>query len=80
MHFVEQGNGITFVPELVIDTLSPDRRELVRSFALPRPTRCITLIHHQEYVRHALVERLGEVVRASVPKEMLRLRPGQDLV
>lgn len=80
MHFVEQGNGITFVPELVIDTLSPDRRELVRSFALPRPTRCITLIHHQEYVRHVLVERLGEVVRASVPKEMLRLRPGQDLV
>ena len=80
MHFVEQGNGVTFVPELASKTLSAEQSELIRPFALPRPARCITLVHHRDYVRHAVVDRLSEVICQAVPKEMLRLRPGQDLV
>ena len=80
MHFVEQGNGVTFVPELAAKTLSAEQSELIRPFALPRPARCITLVHHRDYVRHAVVDRLSEVICQAVPKEMLRLRPGQDLV
>ncbi len=80
MHFVEQGNGVTFVPELAVKTLSPERRAFVRPFALPRPARCVTLVHHRDYVRHAVIERLTEVIQRAVPAEMLRLRTGQDLV
>lgn len=80
MHFVEQGNGVTFVPELAVKTLTPERRAFVRPFALPRPARCVTLVHHRDYVRHAVIERLTEVIQRAVPAEMLRLRTGQDLV
>jgi len=80
MHFVEQGNGVTFVPELATKTLSAEQSELIRPFALPRPARCVTLVHHRDYVRHTVVDRLSEVICQAVPKEMLRLRPGQDLV
>ena len=68
MHFVEQGNGVTFVPELAVKTLSAEQSELIRPFALPRPARCITLVHHRDYVRHAVVDRLSEVICQAVPK------------
>ena len=71
---------MTFVPELAVKTLSPERRAFVRPFALPRPARCVTLVHHRDYVRHAVIERLTEVIQRAVPAEMLRLRTGQDLV
>ena len=80
MHFVEQGNGVTFVPELAVKAFTPEQRAFVRPFALPRPARCVTLVHHRDYVRHALIERLSDVIQHAVPAEMLRLRTGQDLV
>lgn len=80
MHFVEGGNGVTFLPELAVEQLDEQHRSLVRPFALPRPTRGINLVTHHEYVRHALIEAVARVITASVPKRMLHLQPGQDLV
>ena len=80
MHFVEQGQGVTFIPELAVEQLDAARRELVRSFALPRPTRGVTLVTHREFVRHRLVSAIEGIITRSVPQAMLRLRSGQDLV
>ena len=38
MRMVEGGKGITFVPELAVSQLSNEQKELVRPFAIPRPT------------------------------------------
>jgi len=80
MHFVEQGNGVTFIPELAVEQLEARLRELVRPFALPRPTRGVNLVTHREYVRTALIEAMIAAITSSVPKRMLHLQPGQDLV
>lgn len=80
MHFVEQGQGVTFLPELAVEQLDASRRDLVRSFALPRPTRGVSLVTHRSFVRHRLVEALQQIIRAAVPQAMLTLKPDQDLV
>jgi len=80
MHFVEQGNGVTFVPELAVEQLEAQHRELVRPFALPRPTRGVNLVTHQEYVRTALIDAVVAIITSSVPRRMHQLQPGQDLV
>lgn len=80
MHFVNQGDGVTFLPQLALETLPEERRAQAKPFALPRPTRAVTLTHHRAYVRHRLIDRLSELIRASVPPAMLTLGSEQDLV
>ena len=77
---VESGDGMTFIPELAIETLSPEQRKLVRPFALPRPTRPIVLCYHESFVRRRILQEMERILRASVPQAMLELRMGQQLV
>lgn len=80
MHMVESGKGITFIPELAVMQLSENRKELVRPFAIPRPTRQIVLTTSKGFIRGSLLKVLKEEIRAAVPKEMLALQPMQCLV
>lgn len=80
MRMVESGNGITFIPELAVLQLSEEQRKLVRPFAIPRPTRAITLATRKDFVRHALLEVLTESIRSAVPKDMLSLQSTQKLM
>lgn len=80
MNMVEGGSGMTFIPELCAQTLSPDRAELVRPFAIPRPTRLVNLTKREDFSRHHLYERLVACLREVVPAEMHQLRAGQSLI
>ena len=80
MHLVDQGDGVTFRPQLATEMLPAERRSQVKPFALPRPTRAVTLVRHREYVRQRLVEVLSTLIQASVPESMLQLTMEQDLV
>lgn len=80
MHMVESGKGVTFIPELAVTQLSESQKELVRPFAIPRPTRQIVLTTSKDFIRGSLLKMLKEEIRASVPKEMLSLQPMQCLV
>lgn len=80
MHMVESGYGMTFIPELATLQLCPEQKDLVRTFAIPRPTREIYFVTRKDFVRFALSKLLIEHIRASVPKEMLHLKAGQKLV
>ena len=44
MHMVESGYGMTFIPELATLQLCPEQKDLVRTFAIPRPTREIYFV------------------------------------
>lgn len=79
MHLVEAGHGITFVPELAIQTMGPRQKELLRPFALPRPVRPIILIHNPTYMRRSIIDHLTDIIKSVVPEEMLKLRQGQTL-
>lgn len=80
MRMVESGKGITFIPELAVLQLTSEQRELVRPFAIPRPTRQIVLITNKDFVRRNLLTVLQKEMQAAVPKEMLTLQAVQCLV
>ena len=80
MRMVEGGQGVTFIPELALEQLTPSQRELVRPFALPVPTREVVLATPHEFVRHALLELIRQAVVACVPPHMLSLRSMQQRV
>lgn len=80
MRMVESGNGMTFIPELAVAQLGPKQRELVRPFAIPRPTREIVFVRRKDFVRYHVAAVLIEQIRGSVPPEMLALRAGQKSV
>lgn len=80
MHMVESGYGMTFIPELATLQLCSEQKDLVRTFAIPRPTREIYFVTRKDFVRFALSKLLIEHIRESVPKEMLHLKAGQKLV
>ena len=77
---VESGKGITFIPELAVMQLSEEQKELVRPFAIPRPTRQIVLGTRKDFIRTSLLQVLKEEIQAAVPKEMLTLQAVQCLV
>ena len=80
MRMVESGKGITFIPELAVAQLTEVQKELVRPFAIPRPTRQVVLVTSKDFVRHSLLRVLKEEIQASVPKEMLSLQSVQYLL
>lgn len=80
MRMVEGGRGVTFIPELAVLQLGDVQRQLVKPFAIPSPARRIVMLTSKDYVRLAVVEAVSGEIRASVPKDMLSLRPGRQLV
>ncbi len=77
MRMVESGKGMTFVPELAVYQMSEQQKELVRSFAIPTPARRIIMLTEKNYIRHSLINAVQAEIQASVPKNMLSLRPSQ---
>lgn len=80
MRMVENGQGITFIPELAVMQLGDKQKELVRPFAIPRPARRISIVRHKNFIRNTLLELLIKEVKASVPEHMLSPKAVQSLV
>lgn len=80
MRMVESGNGITFIPELATLQLSSEQMEMVRPFAIPKPTREIVLVTRRDFIRHRITGILIEHIKKSVPKSMLTLQAGLKVV
>lgn len=73
MRMVENGRGVTFIPELALTQLSSRQRELVRPFALPIPVREVVLLTMKTAVRHSLITLLADGIKSCVPQNMLKL-------
>lgn len=80
MRMVESGKGVTFIPELAVLQLGDAQKELVRSFAIPCPTRQVVLLTNKNFIRHTLLEVLVKEIKLSVPKEVLSLKATQAVV
>ena len=80
MRMVESGKGVTFIPELAVLQLGDAQKELVRSFAIPCPTRQVVLLTNKNFIRHTLLEVLVKEIKLSVHKEMLSLKATQAVV
>ena len=73
MRIVENGQGMTFTPELATMQLTPPQKELVRPFAIPIPTREVVMATSKVFVRQSLLDMIVGQIRNSVPEKMLKL-------
>lgn len=73
MRIVENGQGMTFIPELATMQLTPTQKELVRPFAIPIPTREVVMATSKAFVRKSLLNMIVGQIRNSVPEKMLKL-------
>ena len=73
MRIVENGQGVTFIPELATIQLTPTQKELVRPFAIPIPTREVVMATSKSFVRQSLLDMIVGQIRNSVPEKMLKL-------
>lgn len=73
MRIVENGQGMTFIPELATMQLTPTQKELVRPFAIPIPTREVVMATSKSFVRQSLLNMIVGQIRNSVPEKMLKL-------
>jgi LysR family hydrogen peroxide-inducible transcriptional activator len=80
MRIVENGKGVTFIPELAIRQLSEAQKQLVRPFALPIPTREIVMMTDRHFIRKTILQVLIDAIRSSVPPQMLKLRHTQQAI
>ena len=71
MRMVENGQGVTFIPELALSQLSDKQMRLVRPFALPIPVRDVVLLTTKTFVRHSMAELIIKSVKDNMPQSML---------
>ena len=77
---VEGGRGVTFIPELAVKQLTEDKRKLVRSFAIPTPTRHTIIITRRNFIRKSILKLITADILKSIPADMLKLKPHQQKV
>ena len=68
---VEKHGGITILPELVLNDLTPEQLLQTRRFEAPAPVREVSLVTHRNYVKKSLIDALKQEIIAVIPKEML---------
>lgn len=73
MRIVESGQGITFIPELALNQLNDDQKQLTRPFGLPIPVREVVLLTPKDFLRKSLLDIITKAITSSVPEEMLKM-------
>ncbi len=80
MRIVEKGQGITFIPELMIRQLCEYQKLFVKPFSFPIPTREIIIVTGKDFLRKTMLQTIIDHIHLSVPKDMLTLRHSQQHV
>lgn len=66
LHFTKANAGLTIIPYLASLTLTREDQERLIQFASPVPTRRISLVTHQYFVKKKLVQQLQQMIEACV--------------
>ena len=70
MRIVENGKGVTFIPQLALSQLTKEQHRLVRPFAHPVPSREIILMTSPNFIRHTLLRMLVDRIKESLPDDI----------
>lgn len=69
IRMVDRNGGITILPELAVQELSDERKQHIRHFQSPEPTREICLVVNREQVKSRLIDALKTGIIAFMPRE-----------
>ena len=70
VRLVDQGLGVTVLPDLVIAELSASRRKRARAFRPPIPMREVSLVFARTHLHRRIADALVGVARDSLPKSL----------
>lgn len=66
IHLVDEGYGLTLIPELAVKYLPEEKKQYVLSFQDPQPTREISIVSHAYFERKKIISVLQEYILAAV--------------
>jgi LysR family hydrogen peroxide-inducible transcriptional activator len=67
---VEMKNGVTILPALALQDLSPRQLKMVLHFKAPAPVREVSLVTHRSFVKKRLLDALRDEILLAVPADM----------
>lgn len=76
---VEHKGGVTILPELTTISFDSEREAMIKELEGPERVREVSLIHLPNHLRAHFIEEIGEVIKGSVPKNLLE-KGARDLV
>lgn len=66
----KQGLGMTLIPYLTAEELSPEDKKMVKPFDYPQPSREISILYSRSQLKINLINSLADTVSKSVPKKL----------
>lgn len=70
VRLVDNGLGVTVLPELIIAELDASRRKRARPFSAPIPTREVSLVYSRPHLHRRIADALVAVARDAVPASL----------
>lgn len=70
IRMVDINNGITIIPELCLQDFSTHKLDKVRYFKSPEPSREISLVTHQNFIKKRLITALEQEILSVISKRM----------
>lgn len=67
---VDQGGGLTLLPELAVRKLGAKERSRVRPFAKPAPVREVSLVQSRRRQKKRIFDALETVIREALPSDL----------
>lgn len=80
LNIVSINEGITIIPELVLQTLPAARLKHIRSFAEPAPVRAISMLTYRHFMKIKMAEALQSAIVAAVKPILKRHKGAKHVV
>ncbi|GLR16197.1 hydrogen peroxide-inducible genes activator [Portibacter lacus] len=80
MKFVNNNNGLTFLPQLATKDLKEEEKQYLKAFSNPVPARSIGLIVHKHFAKNDLLVQLKEAILLAVEKVISNLNEELKIV
>lgn len=69
---VDEGMGNTLIPYLMAIEMKGEAQKNIKLIAEPRPVREISLIFSRNQLKNKMIQKLEDIVKASIPKKLLQ--------
>lgn len=69
--FVDEGQGMTVLPELMTGEFEEKYRQRVRAFQGPSPCREVSIVYTRALLKQSIIQAFTESLQSSLPIEML---------
>jgi LysR family hydrogen peroxide-inducible transcriptional activator len=80
INMVDSNEGITILPKLATERLTPQQQAKLRTFAPPKPAREVSLITAQDFPRKKLLQHLKEIILEAVKDRVITDKKGLNVL